>query len=60
MKSVVRIAIAGLMLLGLLSAAVMPKNPKHDTTVLVAGGGPAPVCYPTDPGCRTPIPTDKR
>ena len=55
MKSAVRGAIALLMLLGL-AAGVMPKNQKQNATVLVAGGGPAPMCNPDDPTCRPPIP----
>jgi hypothetical protein len=55
MKATVRGAIAVLMLLGL-TAAVMPKNTVQNTTVLVAGGGPAPTCNPWDPSCRPPIP----
>jgi hypothetical protein len=56
MKSIVRGAIAVLMLLGL-TAAVMPKDVQQNATVLMAGGsGPAPVCLPSDPGCRPPIP----
>ncbi|MBZ5629058.1 MAG: hypothetical protein LAO06_09350 [Acidobacteriia bacterium] len=57
MKSIVRGAIAGLMLLGLLSAAAMPKNAKHDTNLLLAGGGPPPACDPNaDPHCPPLIP----
>jgi hypothetical protein len=58
MKLTVRGAIAVLMLLGLF-AGVMPKNAKQDTTVMVAGGGPAPLCDPSDPTCRPPIPPAK-
>lgn len=50
MKSAVRGAIAVLMLLGL-SAAVMPKNAKQNAPIMVAGGGPMPVCDPADPKC---------
>ena len=60
MKSIVRVAIAGLMLLGLLSAVAIPKNAKHDTSVLLAGGGPPPVCDPNaDPHCKPPIPPSR-
>ena len=57
MKSAIRGAIAVLMLLGL-SAAVLPKNAKQNAPVTVAGGGgPMPVCDPSDPnGCPPPIP----
>lgn len=55
MKSAVRGAIAVLMLLGL-CAGVMPKNAKQNTPVMVANGGPAPLCDPSDPSCRPPIP----
>ena len=54
MKSVVRGAIAVLMLLGL-SAAVIPNNAKN-APVMVAGGGPMPVCDPADPQCGPVIP----
>jgi hypothetical protein len=57
MKSIVRGAIAGLMLLGLLSAAAMPKNSNHNTTVMVAGGGgPMPTCDPSAGECAPIIP----
>ena len=59
MKSVIRVAIAGLMLLGLLSAAALPKDAKNDTTVLMAGGGPAPVCDPNVDHCAPPIPPSR-
>ena len=56
MKRAIRGAIAVLMLLGL-SAAVMPKNAKQNAPVVVAGGGPMPVCDPNaDPNCQPPIP----
>jgi hypothetical protein len=55
MKSAIRGAIAVLMLLGL-SAAVMPKHAKQNVPVMVAGGGPMPLCDPTDPNCKPPIP----
>ncbi len=60
MNSVVRGVIAGLMLLGLISAAAMPKAPKANTTLMVAGGGgPAPLCDPTaNPNCPPVIPTN--
>lgn len=55
MKRAIRGAIAVLMLLGL-SAAVMPKNAKQNAPVVVAGGGPMPVCDPSDPQCPATIP----
>ena len=55
MKRAVRGAIAVLMLLGL-SAAVMPKIAKQNAPVVVAGGGPMPLCDPSDSACRPPIP----
>ncbi len=55
MKSLIRIAIGALMLAGLLSAATMPSNTKP----VFAGGNPAPVCYPGDPGCVPPIPPNR-
>jgi hypothetical protein len=58
-SSIVRGVIAGLMLLGLLSAAAIPKTASHDTTVLVAGGGPAPVCDPNVDTCAPPIPPSR-
>ena len=56
MKTIVRGAIALLMLLGL-AAGVMPKTTNNqNASVMVAGGGPAPLCDPSDPNCRQPIP----
>ncbi|HEX9119215.1 MAG TPA: hypothetical protein VF840_01630 [Terriglobales bacterium] len=56
MKSAVRGAIAVLMLLGL-SAAVMPKTAKQNAPIMVAGGGPMPVCDPNaDPSCPPVMP----
>lgn len=55
MKSAIRGAIAVLMLLGL-SAAVMPKNAKQNAPVVLAGGGPMPVCDPDGPNCPPVIP----
>lgn len=55
MKSVASTVIAGLMLLGTVAAAY---SPKHNTNLMLAfsDGGPAPVCLPSDPGCKPPIP----
>jgi hypothetical protein len=54
MNSVARGAIALLMLLGLCAGAMQQKtHAKHN--VVVAGGGPAPMCPPPDP-CAPPIP----
>ncbi|MGZ4818337.1 MAG: hypothetical protein ACXVZJ_06920 [Terriglobales bacterium] len=56
MKSVVRGAIAVLMLLGMF-AGVMEKSAKQNAPVVVAGGGPMPLCDPNaDPNCPDPIP----
>ena len=55
MKSALRGAIAVLMLLGL-SAAVMPKNAKQNASIMVANNGPMPLCDPSDPSCKPPIP----
>ena len=51
----IRTAIAALMLLGLLSAAAIPKNAKNNTNVVLAGGGPAPLCYPTPQNPCPPV-----
>ncbi len=61
MKSFVRIAIAGLMLAGLLAGAAMPNQSKHNGPVMVAGGsGPAPICDPNaDPTCPSPMPPSR-
>jgi hypothetical protein len=60
MKSVVRGAIAGLMLLALLSAAAIPKNLENNLVVLAGGSGPPPVCDPNaDPHCAPPIPPSR-
>jgi hypothetical protein len=55
MKRAIRGAIAVLMLLGL-SAAVMPRNAKQNAPVVLAGGGPMPVCDPSDAQCPATIP----
>ena len=55
MKRAIRGAIAVLMLLGL-SAAVMPKNGKQNASIMVANNGPMPLCDPSDPSCKPPIP----
>ena len=61
MKSIVSGAIATLMLLGMLAAAVTPKQSKTNAPVTVAGGGgPMPMCYPSDPGCGPVIPPAAR
>ncbi len=60
MKSLVRVAIAGLMLMGLLAGAALPKQSKHNGPVMVAGGsGPMPVCDPSDPSCPPPMPPNR-
>jgi hypothetical protein len=51
MKTVVTGVISTLMLLGILSAAAMPKQAKTITPVTVAGQAPMPTCYPGLPGC---------
>ena len=55
MKRAIRGAIAVLMLLGL-SAAVMPKNAEQNASIMVANHGPMPLCDPSDPSCKPPIP----
>jgi hypothetical protein len=57
MKSLMMTAVAGLMLLGIFSAA-MPTadHAKKNAPVLMGDGGPAPGCYPTEPDCKPPIP----
>src|SRR5512141_2910722 len=58
MKTVVRGAIAVLMLLGL-AAGVMANNTNNtnqNAPVMLAGGGPMPMCDPTVASCPPPIP----
>ena len=54
MKSVAATLLAGLMLLGAVSAIATSKNSTQ--TLGFSDGGPAPLCRPTDPGCPPPIP----
>ena len=60
MKTAVRGAIAVLMLLGLAAGAIPNNTDVHPAAVMVAGGGPMPLCNPSDPTCRPPIPPAKR
>ena len=55
MKSFATTLLAGLMILGTVSAIAAPKHPKSSTPSF-SDGGPAPMCYPTDPNCVPPIP----
>jgi hypothetical protein len=55
MKSVATTLLAGLMILGTVSAIAAPKS--HKTNVpSFSDGGPAPLCYPTEPNCPPPVP----
>ena len=53
MKSFATTLLAGLMLLGTVSAIAGSKN---NSTLGFSDGGPAPLCRPSDPGCPPPIP----
>jgi hypothetical protein len=55
MKSVATTLLAGLMLLGTVSAIATSKT----QTVGFSDGGPAPVCLPSTPNCPPPIPSAK-
>jgi hypothetical protein len=55
MKSVATTLLAGLLILGTVSAIATPKHPKTNAPGF-SDGGPAPLCYPTDPSCKPPIP----
>jgi hypothetical protein len=55
MKSVATGVVAGLMLLGTLAAVSAPKQ-SSNKVVAFSDGGPVPICLPSDPGCRPPIP----
>ena len=57
MKYLATTLLAGLMLLGAVSAIATSKN--SNQMVGFSDGGPAPVCRPSDPGCPPPIPTAK-
>lgn len=52
MKSLATSALAGLMLLGTISAIALPKAP-----VTFSDGGPVPLCQPTQPNCPPPMAT---
>jgi len=56
MKSVATTLLAGLMLLGTVSAIATSKT---NTTLGFSDGGPAPLCLPSTPNCPPPIPTAK-
>lgn len=58
MKSIATTMLAGLMILGTVSAIASPKQPKANTTGF-SDGGPAPMCWPGDPNCPPPIPSAK-
>ena len=55
MKSVATTLLAGLMIAGTVSAIAAPKHPKTSAPGF-SDGGPAPMCWPSDPGCVPPIP----
>jgi hypothetical protein len=55
MKSVATTLLAGLMILGTVSAIASSRS--SNQTLGFSDGGPAPLCRPTDPGCPPPIPT---
>ncbi len=60
MKTVLTVAVAGLMLAGAFSAGVTPKKSKVAPKVAFSDGGdPMPTCYPSDPNCTPPIPTNR-
>ena len=54
MKSLATSALAGLMLLGVVSGIAASKN--SNQAVAFSDGGPAPVCLPSNPNCPPPIP----
>jgi hypothetical protein len=56
MKSIATTLLAGLMILGAISAVATPKHPQ---TPGFSDGGPAPLCWPSSPNCPPPIPTAK-
>jgi len=58
MKSIATTLLAGLMILGTVSAITSPKHPQTNALGF-ADGGPAPLCLPTDPKCPELIPTAK-
>ncbi len=59
MKSSIKILVAAAMIVGTASAIAAPKTPKT-TAPGFSDGGPAPLCYPTEPNCVPPIPPAAR
>jgi hypothetical protein len=57
MKSIATTALAGLMLLGTISAIASSNS--SNAGMGFSDGGPAPLCRPTDPGCPPVIPNAK-
>jgi hypothetical protein len=55
MKSIATTLLAGLMILGTISAIAAPKHAPSNTPAF-SDGGPAPLCYPTEPNCPPPVP----
>lgn len=55
MKSIAKTLLAGLMVLGAVSAIATPKHPKT-TAPGFSDGGPAPICLPSEPNCKPDIP----
>jgi hypothetical protein len=54
-KKLATTLLAGLMLVGTVSALTSSKAPK----IGFSDGGPAPLCWPSSPNCPPPIPTAK-
>jgi hypothetical protein len=55
MKSIATTALAGLMLLGTISAIATTKHSKQ--MLGFSDGGPVPLCTPDVPNCPPPMPT---
>jgi hypothetical protein len=55
MKFVAKSLLATMMIAGTISAIASPKTPKTSAPGF-SDGGPAPLCYPTEPNCPPPVP----
>ena len=55
MKFAAKSLLATMMIAGTLSAIASPKTPKTSAPGF-SDGGPAPLCYPTEPNCPPPVP----
>lgn len=55
MKTSIKFLIAATMIIGTASAIAAPTAPKS-TAPGFSDGGPAPMCWPSDPNCVPPIP----